>query len=168
MPSDNSDKPNESGVTVYSSLGGATNLWRKYLRPYLLNSDIDDDAEIHNFEQLREYRNKQLLYGFPVRTTFGILAGAVVGGILFRGRAVGRLAWFGAGMGSGVTYIRVQDAYRTHKFTGSMGPSASAPASNVTPASRVSSANDDGTIDDSEDDSEDEQLHPVHDITPEV
>ena len=47
MPSDNSDKPNESGVTVYSSLGGATNLWRKYLRPYLLNSDMFVELSCH-------------------------------------------------------------------------------------------------------------------------
>lgn len=45
----------------------------------------------------------------------------------------GKLSWFGAGIGSGVTWVRVQDAYRTHDFSSGTprGPSSAGPASIV-------------------------------------
>ena len=62
-------------------------------------------------------------FGLPVRTTFGALVGATIGAVLLRGRGIGRFGWFGGGMGAGVTWVRVQDAYRLH------GPNATASSS---------------------------------------
>lgn len=41
MSADDKDSASSTpAVTVYSSLGSAANVWRQYLRPYLLNSDM--------------------------------------------------------------------------------------------------------------------------------